>query len=141
MTDGIIVNPDLSTRPVSFDEDQLGELLGGSTHERIAVSFTEDGRTLVAVVNAAPNAGLEDPNPFASLGKNHANTANAAFFADPTAAVMGPVIVAGGDVDAVADLDDEGREQVEEGIRAAENYREDYPEEFDLWRNAAMNLG
>lgn len=141
MTNGILVNPDLSTRPVSFDDTQLAELLGGSTTEHVAVSFDEGQDGLVAIVNSAPNAGLEEPNAFASLGKNHANTGNSAFFSDPTAAITGPVIVVSGSVDAVSDITEAGQEQVEEGLRATANYREDYPQEFQLWHNAAMNLG
>lgn len=141
MTNGILVNPDLSSRPVSFDDTQLSELLGASTTEQVTVSFSEDSDGLVAIVNAAPNAGLEEPNAFASLGKNHANTGNSAFFADPTAAVTGPVIVVSGSSDAVSDITEAGREQVEEGLRATANYRQDYPEEFQLWHNAAKNLG
>lgn len=141
MTNGILVNPDLSTRPVTVDDSQLAELLGGGSTEYISVSFDEGKEGLVAIVNSAPTAGLEEPNAFASLGKNHANTGNSAFFTDPTSAIFGPVIVVSGTVDAISDITEAGQEQVEEGIRATANYREDYPQEFQLWHNAAKNLG
>lgn len=141
MTNAILVAPDLSHRPVSFADTDLPELLGGNSHDLIPVSFGEEGEPLVAIMNSAPTAGLEQPNPFASLGKNFANTGNAAFFADPASAVTGPVLVVSGTPADITDITAAGRGQVEEGIRAAANYREDYPQEFQLWNNAAMNMG
>ena len=39
------------------------------------------------------------------------------------------------------DLTDEEVEEVKDGVRAAENYCQDYPDEYVLWRNAVRNLG
>ena len=38
------------------------------------------------------------------------------------------------------DLTDEEIESIYKGIRAVENYKNDYEEEFTLWRDAVINL-
>lgn len=76
-------------------------------------------------------------NPVASLGRNAAATGDGSFFSDPTTAICGPVIFVGAEGEDIT-LDE--IERIKDGIRAARNYRDDYPEEFNLWRNAVYNL-
>ena len=38
-------------------------------------------------------------------------------------------------------LDDDVVEEIKNTIRAVRNYREDNEEEYQLWRNAVLNLG
>lgn len=140
MTNGFLVNPDYTYEAVSFEQGNFDELLGGSDVERIRVSFTEEGPTLLAIVNQAAKGNGGQPNPIASLGKNQEATGNSAFFTDPTAAIYGPVIVVGAGSEEGTDITEEEIESVKDGIRAAENYREDQSEEYTLWYNAASNL-
>ena len=38
------------------------------------------------------------------------------------------------------DVEDAEIERISDGIRAAKNYRDDFPQEFLLWRRAVYNL-
>ncbi|MDO5031253.1 hypothetical protein [Corynebacterium sp.] len=137
MTAGFLVNPDLTRRSVNFELDSAAEFLGGATEDRVSVAFQEDGSTYAALFN--PNAKAEgaEPNPVASLARNAADTGNSAFLQDPIRAICGPVIFV------AADGEDHNIDEViaavEHGIRAVKNYREDMPEEYNLWRNAVIN--
>ena len=73
----------------------------------------------------------------ASLARNAADTGNSAFLQDPIRSICGPVIFVAADGD---DKNiDEVKEAVEYGIRAVKTYREDNPEEYQLWRAAVIN--
>ena len=137
MTTGYLVNPDLTSRQINFELEHAQQFLGGATEDRVAVAFQDDGSTYAALFN--PNAKAEgaEPNPVASLARNAAATGNSAFLQDPIRAICGSVIF----------VDAEGQDEpieeviaaVENGVRAVKNYREDQPEEYQLWRAAVMN--
>ena len=75
--------------------------------------------------------------PTRTLARNAAATGNSAFLQDPIRSICGPVIFVTADGD---DKNiDEVVEAVEHGIRAVKNYREDNPEEYNLWRAAVIN--
>lgn len=137
MTTGFLVNPDLTRRAIEFELEHANQFLGGTTEDRVSVAFQDDGQTYAALFN--PNAKAEgaDPNPVASLARNAAATGNSAFLQDPIRSICGPVIFVAADGD---DKNiDEVAEAVEHGIRAVKNYREDNPEEYQLWRAAVLN--
>lgn len=72
------------------------------------------------------------------MARNTAATDNPAFLQDPSTAISGPVIITGRDGKSI---DDEVVEEIKNTIRAVRNYREDNEEEYQLWRNAVLNLG
>ena len=72
----------------------------------------------------------------ASLARNTADTNNPAFLTDPTRAICGPVIFTNREGKSV---EERTIAAVDQAIRAVENYREDNPEEYELWRNAVRN--
>ena len=72
----------------------------------------------------------------ASLARNTAATNNPAFLTDPTRAICGPVIFTNREGKSV---EERTIESVDQAIRAVQNYREDNPEEYELWRNAVLN--
>ena len=138
MITGFLVNPDLTRRKIEFELEHASQFLGGGTEGRVAVSFQEDGSHYAALFNAEAKAEGAEPNPVASLARNTAGTGNPFFLQDPLRAISGPVIFVdseGGDVS------DEIIEGVENSVRAVENYREDYEEEYRLWRAAVINSG
>ncbi|WP_053413206.1 hypothetical protein [Corynebacterium lactis] len=138
MTKGFLVNPDLTHRVIEFELDSAAAFLGGVSTDRVSVAFQEDGSQYAALFNANAKAEGAEPNPVASLGRNEAATGNSAFFSDPTTAICGPVLF----VDAQGeDITDAEIDKVKHGMRAVRHYRDDYPEEFALWRGAVMNLG
>lgn len=138
MTKGFLVNPDLTHRVIEFELDSAAAFLGGVSADRVSVAFQEDGSQYAALFNANAKAEGAEPNPVASLGRNEAATGNSAFFSDPTTAICGPVLF----VDAQGeDITDAEIDKVKHGMRAVRHYRDDYPEEFALWRGAVMNLG
>ncbi|MEJ5997537.1 hypothetical protein [Corynebacterium sp. H130] len=137
MTIGYLVNPDLTSRKIEFELDHAAQFLGRLDSDRVSVAFQEDGTTLAALYSQDARAEGAEPNPVASMAKNEAATGNSAFYTDPTSAICGPVIFVGADGTDVTDAD---IERVEDGIRAARNYREDGPEDFKLWRDAVINL-
>ena len=57
---------------------------------------------------------------------------------DPSTAISGPVIFTGRDGKSI---DDEVVEGIKNTIRAVRTYRQDNEEEYQLWRNAVLNLG
>ena len=138
MTTGFLVNPDLTRRTIEFELEHANQFLGGTTEDRVSVAFQEDGSTYAALFNANAHADGAEPNPVASLARNAADTGNSAFLQDPIRAICGPVIF----VDAEADEERDIQtviDAVEHGIRAVKNYREDQPEEYNLWRAAVLN--
>ena len=56
---------------------------------------------------------------------------------DPIRAISGPVIFV--DAEGEEDYIDEVIASVEHGIRAVKNYREDFSDEYTLWRAAVIN--
>lgn len=138
MINGVLLNPDMSYRKVSFEKERVAEFLGGSSPESVEVLFKEGGVRMRALFSPEASAHGAGPNPVASLGVNRARTGNSAFFTDPTSGVCGPVIIVSLQGE---DLTDHEVEEIQDGIRAAENYCEDYPEEYTLWNNAVRNLG
>lgn len=136
MTTGFLVNPDLTRRTIEFELEHAQQFLGGATEDRVSVAFQEDGSTYAALFNPDAKAEGADPNPVASLARNTADTGNSAFLQDPIRAISGPVIF----VDAEGeDVTDEVIAGVENSIRAVKNYRDDNPEEYQLWRAAVLN--
>lgn len=138
MINGFFVGPDLSHRRVSFEKDNVAQFLHGTSPESVEVLFTEGGTRLSALFSPEARAHEMDPNPVVSLGVNRARTGNSAFFTDPTTGVCGPAVIVASDG---GDLTDDEVEEVKDGVRAAENYCQDYPDEYLLWRNAVRNLG
>lgn len=138
MITGFLVNPDLTRRKIEFELEHANQFLGGATEDRVAVSFQEDGSHYAALFNAEAKAEGAEPNPVASLARNTADTGNPSFLQDPLRAISGAVIFVeseGGDVT------DEIIEGVENSVRAVENYREDFEEEYRMWRAAVINSG
>lgn len=138
MITGFLVNPDLTRRKIEFELEHANQFLGGATEDRVAVAFQEDGSHYAALFNAEAKAEGAEPNPVASLARNTADTGNPSFLQDPLRAISGAVIFVeseGGDVT------DEIIEGVENSVRAVENYREDFEEEYRLWRAAVINSG
>lgn len=136
MTIGFLVNPDLTRRKITFELEHANQFLGGATEDRVAVAFQEDGSTYAALFNPDARAEGAEPNPVASLARNTADTGNSAFLQDPIRAISGAVIFVGAEGD---DITDDVVEGVENSIRAVHNYREDNPEEYQLWRAAVIN--
>lgn len=138
MIKGFLVNPDLTHRTIEFELDTAAAFLGGAATDRVSVAFQEDGTDYAALYNPHAKAEGAEPNPVASLGRNEAATGNSAFFTDPTTAICGTVIF----VDAEGnDIGDEEVARIKNGMRAVRHYRDDFPEEFGLWRAAVRNLG
>lgn len=137
MTLGYLVNPDLTSRKIEFELDHAAQFLGRIDSDRVSVAFQEDGTTLAALYSPDARAEGAEPNPVASMAKNEAATGNSAFYTDPTSAICGPVIFVGADGTDITKAD---IEKVEDGIRAARNYRDDEPEDFQLWRGVVINL-
>ena len=137
MTIGFLVNSDLTRRKIEFDLEHANQFLGGTTEDRVAVVFQDDGSTYAALFNRNAKAEGAEPNPVASLARNAADTGNSAFLQDPIRAISGPVIFV--EAEGESENFDEVIEAVEHGIRAVRNYREDYPEEYGLWRAAVIN--
>ena len=134
MITGFLVNPDLTRRKIEFELEHANQFLGGATEDRVAVAFQEDGSHYAALFNAEAKAEGAEPNPVASLARNTADTGNPSFLQDPLRAMIF-VESEGGDVT------DDIIEGVENSVRAVENYREDYEEEYRLWRAAVINSG
>ncbi|MEJ5927929.1 hypothetical protein WG915_04760 [Corynebacterium sp. H128] len=137
MTLGYLVNPDLTSRKIEFELEQAAQFLGRVESDRVSVAFQEDGTALAALYSPDAREDGSEPNPVASMARNEAATGNSAFYTDPTTAICGPVIFVGV---AGEDISDADIERVEHGIRAARNYRADEPEDFQLWRDAVINL-
>ncbi|MDK8511259.1 hypothetical protein QP948_07590 [Corynebacterium bovis] len=163
MARSLLVTPDLTAEEVDVDLSQATDLLGAPADGRLSVAFVEDGRSVACVYasshsdpaaagadgtagttgsaagdgDAASPDVASEPNPLASMGRNEQDTGNSAFLSDPTRAICGTVLFTGADG---GDLTDEDVETVRRGIRAVENYREDQPEEYRLWRDAVLNL-
>ena len=137
MTSGFLGNPDLTRRKIEFELEHANQFLGGATEDRVSVVFQDDGSTYAALFNPQAKAEGAEPNPVASLARNAADTGNSAFLQDPIRAISGPVIFV--EADGESDNFDAVIDAVENGIRAVRNYREDFPEEYNLWRAAVIN--
>ena len=133
---GFLVSPDLSYRRIVFDEDTARDFLGGMHDDFVDVAFEQEGNRFHALFNPEARAQGAEPNPVASLARNTAATNNPAFLTDPTRAICGPVIFTNREGKSV---EERTIESVDQAIRAVENYREDNPEEYELWRNAVRN--
>lgn len=138
MTTGFLVSPDLSSRVIEFEIEQAAQFLGGVVDDRVAVAFSEENKTYVALFNAEAKSLAAEPNPVASLGRNEADTGNSAFISDPTRAISGPVIFVGAEGQ---DITIDEINSVKDGIRATRNYIKDYEEDYRYWRAAVLNLG
>ncbi|MDK8498106.1 hypothetical protein QP916_05490 [Corynebacterium accolens] len=137
MTVGFLVNPDLTRRKIEFELEHANQFLGGTTEDRVSVVFQDDGTTYAALYNPEAKQEGAEPNPVASLARNAADTGNSAFLQDPIRAISGSVIFV--DAEGEEDSIDEVIASVEHGIRAVKNYREDFPDEYTLWRAAVIN--
>ena len=138
MPRGYLVQPDLTAKAIEFEIDDAAQYIGGTAEDRVAVAFQQrENATLAALHMTHEQGDGVEPNAVASMAKNEAATGNSAFFTDPTAAVIGPVIFVGPEGE---DISFEQIALVDDGIRAVKNYMEDEPEDFALWRAAALNL-
>lgn len=137
MTVGFLVNPDLTRRKIEFELEHANQFLGGTTEDRVSVVFQDDGTTYAALYNPEAKQEGAEPNPVSSLARNAADTGNSAFLQDPIRVISGPVIFV--DAEGEEDSIDEVIASVEHGIRAVKNYREDFPDEYTLWRAAVIN--
>lgn len=135
---GLLVNPDLTFHRIVFDLDDANQFLGPVVNEGVKVAFEHDGPVYDAYFSPSAKEKRADPNPVASMARNTAATDNPAFLQDPSTAISGPVIITGRDGKSI---DDEVVEEIKNTIRAVRNYREDNEEEYQLWRNAVLNLG
>ena len=135
---GLLVNPDLTFHRIIFDIDSANQFLGPVVQESVKVAFEQDGPTYDAYFSPEAKEKSADPNPVASMARNTAATDNPAFLQDPSTAISGPVIFTGRDGKSI---DDEVVEGIKNTIRAVRNYRQDNEEEYQLWRNAVLNLG
>lgn len=135
---GLLVNPDLTFHRIVFDIDSANQFLGPVVQESVKVAFEQDGPTYDAYFSPEAKEKSADPNPVASMARNTAATDNPAFLQDPSTAISGPVIFTGREGKSI---DDEVVEGIKNTIRAVRNYRQDNEEEYQLWRNAVLNLG
>lgn len=135
---GLLVNPDLTFHRIVFDLDDANQFLGPVVNEPVNVSFARQGEVYDAYFSPEAKLNRAEPNPVASMAKAVAATDNPRFLQDPGAAISGPVIFIGRDGHSI---DDEIVEAIKTTIRAARNYKNDNTEEYDLWRNAVLNMG
>ena len=135
---GFLVNPDLTYRRLIFDLGHAHQFLGPVVHDTVRVAFLQQDDEFEAVYSPQAREQRAQPNPVASLAKSNAATGNPQFLQDPGSAISGPVIFTGR---GGKSIDDDIVEQVKQAIRAVRNYREDNPEEFELWQNAVLNMG
>lgn len=135
---GLLVNPDLTFRRIVFDLDDANQFLGPVVSEGVKVAFEHDGPTYDAFYSPQAKEKGAEPNPVASMARNTAATNNPSFLQDPVTAISGPVIFTGR---AGKGIDEEVVEGIKNTIRAVRNYRSDNEEEYQLWRNAVLNLG
>lgn len=135
---GLLVNPDLTFHRIVFDLDDANQFLGPVVREGVKVAFEQDGPTYEAFYSPEAKEKGAEPNPVASMARNTAATDNPSFLQDPTTAISGPVIFTGRDSKSI---DDEVVEEIKNTIRAVRHYREDNEEEYQLWRNAVLNMG
>ena len=135
---GFMVNPDLTYRRIIFNADAANQFLGPVVHETVRVAFVQQDNQFDAVFSPEARENCALPNPLASMALNTATTDNPDFLTDPTNAISGPVIFLGR---GGKSIDDDIVEQIKQAIRAVRNYREDNPEEFQLWQNAVLNMG
>ncbi|GAB3072447.1 hypothetical protein [Corynebacterium aquatimens] len=135
---GLLVNPDLTFHRIVFDLDDANQFLGPVVNEPVHVAFERQGAIYDAFFSPDAKENRAEPNPVASMAKATAATDNPRFLQDPTAAISGPVIFLGRDGHSI---DDEIVEAIKNTIRAVRHYKDDNAEEFELWRNAVLNLG
>ncbi|WP_462398363.1 hypothetical protein [Corynebacterium falsenii] len=138
MPRSMLVTPDLRTEEMDVDLSDAPMVLGGNEHDRLHVAFVDSGMTVAALYSSdAKKVEDPEPNPLASMGRKEAETGDSRFLSDPTRAILGPVLFVGEEGE---NLTDEEIESIYKGIRAVENYKNDYEEEFTLWRDAVINL-
>ena len=138
----MLVAPDLTATEVDLDlennVEEAATLLEGTPDDRLHVAFAENDSTITAVYcSAATRSEVLEPNALASMGRQESDTGDSRFISDPTRAILGPVIFVGEEGE---DLTDEEIESIHSGIRAVENYKQDNPEEYQLWHGAVVNL-
>lgn len=83
MTVGYLVNPDLTSRKITFELDSASQFLGVLENDRVSVAFQDSGESFAALYSRAAKQEGAAPNPVASMGKNEAATGNARFFHRP----------------------------------------------------------
>ena len=135
---GFLVNPDLTYRRIIFDIDHASQFLGPVVLEGVRVAFSQNDTQYEAIYSPQARENRAAPNPVASMAANLAATDNANFLQDPTSAIAGPVIFVGRDGHSI---DDDIVDQIKQAIRAVRHYRDDNPEEYELWHNAVLNMG
>lgn len=135
---GLLVNPDLTFHRIVFDLDDANQFLGPVVQEGVKVAFEREGSVYEAFYSPEAKERSAEPNPVASMARNTAATDNPSFLQDPSTAISGPVIFTGR---GGKSIDDDVVEEIKNTIRAVRNYREDNEEEYQLWRNAVLNLG
>lgn len=135
---GLLVNPDLTFHRIVFDLDDANQFLGPVVNEGVRVAFEQDGPVYEAFYSPEAKERSAEPNPVASMARNTAATENPSFLQDPSTAISGPVIFVGR---GGKSIDDDVVEEIKNTIRAVRNYRQDNEEEYQLWRNAVLNLG
>lgn len=135
---GLLVNPDLTFHRIVFDLDDANQFLGPVVQEGVKVAFEREGAVYEAFYSPEAKERSAEPNPVASMARNTAATDNPSFLQDPSTAISGPVIFTGR---GGKSIDDDVVEEIKNTIRAVRNYREDNEEEYQLWRNAVLNLG
>lgn len=135
---GFMVNPDLTYRRIIFNADNANQFLGPVVHETVHVAFVQQGNKFDAIYSPEARDNRALPNPLASMALNTAATENPDFLTDPASAISGPVIFLAREGKSI---DDDIVEQIKQAIRAVRHFREDNPEEFQLWQNAVLNMG
>lgn len=135
---GFLVNPDLTYHRIVFDLDSANQFLGPVVREGVLVAFVNQDNEYEAIFSPDARENRAEPNPVATMARATAATDNPNFLQDPVNAISGPVIFMGRGGHSI---DDEIVEQIKQSIRAVRNYRDDNEEEFNLWRNAVLNLG
>ncbi|WP_087117205.1 hypothetical protein [Corynebacterium urinipleomorphum] len=135
---GLLVNPDLTFHRIVFDLDDANQFLGPVVEEGVQVAFEQDGTLHEAYYSPEAKERGAEPNPVASMARNTAATDNPSFLQDPATAISGPVIFTGR---GGKSIDDDVVEGIKNTIRAVRHYREDNEEEYQLWRNAVLNMG
>lgn len=134
----VLVTPSLEMKQLDIDIAEVTSILGGGENDRLHVAFVESGLSIAALYSSdARRAEHPAPNPLASMGRNESDTGNSRFLSDPARAIIGPVVFIG---EAGQDLTDEEIASIERGIQAVQNYRDDEPEEYRLWHDAAINI-
>ena len=135
---GFLVYPDLTYHRIVFGTRSAEQFLGPTVHEQVEVAFVQQDNEFQAIYSPEAREQCAAPNPVASMARNQAATDNPNFLNDPVHAISGPVIFTGR---GGKSIDDEIVTQIKQAIRAVRNFINDNGEEYELWRNAVLNMG